>query len=88
VGYRIVKYQETPNPNAVKIYLDRRAGAGIRSYFRAEDAAADDLGRALFAVPGVTNVLINGDWLTVNKSPAAPWPDVKSGVERALGAAG
>jgi hypothetical protein len=82
--YRVVKYQETPNPNALKVFLDRRTGPGIRSYFRAEQAAGDPLGAALFAVPGVTNILINGDWLTVNKSPDSPWREIKAGVERVL----
>lgn len=87
MGYRVLKYQETPNPNALKVYLDRRAGGSIRSYFRPEEAAADSMAAAIFAVPGVTNVLINGDWLTVNKSPGAPWPQVKQGVEAALAGA-
>jgi hypothetical protein len=86
MGYRVVKYQETPNPNALKAYLDRRTGSAVRSYFKAQDAAGDPMAAALFAVPGVTNVLINGDWVTVSKRPEASWGEVKRGVEAALGA--
>lgn len=87
MGYRVKKYQETPNPNAVKCVLDRRTGDKVRSFFRPADAAGDPLGSALFAVAGVTNILINGDWITVSKSPEAAWREVKAGVERVLGAA-
>jgi hypothetical protein len=84
MAYRVVRYQETPNPNALKVFLDHSAGPGIRSYFRAEEASGDPLGAALFAVPGVTNVLINGGWLTVNKADAASWREIKTGVEGVL----
>jgi hypothetical protein len=87
MGYRVIRYQETPNPNAVKCVLDRPAGRGVRSYFKAEDAAGDALAAALFAVPGVTNLLINGDWITVSKRPEADWKKIKAGVEAALGSA-
>ena len=40
------------------------------------------LAAALFAVEGVTGVLLMGDWLTVNKSPEAKWPAIKRGVEK------
>jgi len=84
MGYTVKSFQQTPNPNAVKCVLDRRTGDRVRSYFKAADAAGDPLGAALFSVAGVTNVLINGDWITVSKSPEAGWREVKAGVERAL----
>jgi hypothetical protein len=82
--YTIKKFQSTPNPNAVKCVLDRRIGAGVRSYFKAEDAAGDPLAAGLFGIGDVTNVLINGDWITVSKTPAADWGTVKAGIERVL----
>lgn len=82
--YAVKKFQETPNPNAVKCVLDRPVGGGIRSYFRAEDAAADPLAWGLFAIDGVTNVLINSGWITVNKQADADWGAVRAGIERVL----
>jgi hypothetical protein len=87
MAYRVKSFQETPNPNAVKCILDRRAGDKARSFFKAADAAGDPLGSALFSVAGVTNVLISGDWITVSKRPEAGWREVKAGVERVLGEA-
>ena len=85
--YRVRKFQSTPNPNALKCVLDRSAGDTPRSYFRADEAAADPLASRLFAIHGVTNILINGDWITVSKSAQADWKAIRAGVEQVLGAA-
>lgn len=81
---KVVQFEATPNPNAVKCLLDARASEGPRSYFNAAAAQADPLARALFAVPGVTNVLILGDFITVSKDPAAAWSALKPAVRRVI----
>jgi hypothetical protein len=86
MSYRVKQFQETPNPNALKCILDRKVTDRPRSYFKAEDAMADELATRLFAIPGVTNILISGDWITVNKTPEAAWAPIRAGVERALAA--
>ncbi len=82
---RVVKFQETPNPNAVKCLLDRRAAESSRSYFDASAAREDPIGSRLFAIDGVRNVLIHADWITVGKAPESDWPRIKREVERVLG---
>lgn len=85
--YAVRTFQETPNPNAVKCILDRPirdASLGPAS-FRTPAAAGDDpAARALFQIPGVTSLLINADWITVNKAPTAEWKKIKSGVSSTL----
>lgn len=81
---KVRSFQDTPNPNALKCVLDRRIADAPRSYFKAEDAAADSLGSRLFSIPGVVNVLIHTDWITLGKRPDADWKAIKSGLERAL----
>lgn len=81
----MIEFQTTPNPNAVKCVVGKVISERPRSYFKAEDAGNDELARTLFAIPGVTNVLIQDTWLTVCKSPEADWKAVKRGIERALG---
>src|SRR5438128_1453945 len=66
--YTVQEFQPTPNPNALKCVLDRPLPEPIRSFRSAAEAAGDPLGSALFAVPGVTAVLLSGGWLTVNKT--------------------
>lgn len=79
-----VTFQETPNPNALKCVVGRVISERPRSYFRADQAAGDPLGEALFAIPGVTNLLIQDTWLTVSKSPGAAWGPIRAAVERTL----
>lgn len=85
MGYAVTRFQETPNPNAVKCVLDRRAGERPRSYFSADEARDDPLASRLFGIPGVTNVLINGDWITVSKRAESDWRTVRAGIVRVLG---
>ncbi len=80
----IVRFDETPNPNALKCILSGPVGDHPRSFRSAAEAANDPLAAALFGIPGVTTVLINTDWLTVNKRPEVDWKPVKAGVRRAV----
>lgn len=84
MGYKIKSYQETPNPNALKCVLDRRTGEKTRSYFKAADAAGDALAARLFGIPGVTNLLIHPEWITVSKSAGVSWKVIKGELERVL----
>lgn len=84
MSHDAVRFQQTPNPNALKCVLNRPVGGGRRSYFNAEEARDDALAAALFAIPGVTNVLIQGDWVTVGKSPGADWKSIQPSIERVL----
>ncbi|HYE63210.1 MAG TPA: NifU N-terminal domain-containing protein [Phycisphaerales bacterium] len=90
MGYDVVEFQDTPNPNALKCVLDRpppAGGSGIRSYQTAEAAAGDPLGAAMMGVPGVVGVLIGAGWVTVSKAPAAEWKAIKAGVKKVMSGA-
>lgn len=84
MGYTITRFEETPNPNALKCILDRPISDHPRSFLNAGMADGDPLASALFGVEGVAVVLMNGDWVTVNKRPEADWGKVKAGVKRVL----
>lgn len=80
-----MKFESTPNPNAVKCLLDHPSTGGqIRSYFNAEQAVSDPLAQRLFSIEGVTNLLITPDWITVNKAPDASWAPIKKAVRAVL----
>lgn len=86
---RVTRFEPTPNPNAVKCLVEPRTGDAIRSYFKPADAAQDPLAAALFAIPGVTNVMIQPAFITVCKSAGTPWPATRDAIARVLaGAAG
>jgi hypothetical protein len=84
MSLKVRTFQDTPNPNALKCVLNRRVAESPKSYFKPEDAAADPFAASLFAIPGVTNILIHSDWITVSKRPDADWKSIKSGLERVL----
>jgi hypothetical protein len=86
-----VRFQHTPNPNAGKFTLDHRVveGKASRSFYNAAQAAADPLAAALFELDGVASVFMVDDFLTITKSPAAEWdelrPQVIETIQRAHG---
>jgi Scaffold protein Nfu/NifU N terminal len=82
--FAVTKFESTPNPNAVKCWLDKPISDRPRSFLNAEMAKADAVAAALFAQAGATNVLFNGDWVTINKQPAAEWATIKAKVRRVL----
>jgi hypothetical protein len=84
MGYVVTEFESTPNPNAVKCWLDRPISDRPRSFLNAQMAAQDPIAAALFKEAGVVNVLFNGDWVTVNKSAQADWNTIKARVKRVL----
>ncbi|MEL6740075.1 MAG: NifU N-terminal domain-containing protein [Planctomycetota bacterium] len=84
--YRITRVERTPNPNAIKCLVEPGPGS-IRSYFNADQARGDPLASALFALEGVTNVLIHEHFISINKAPDADWPPLKRAIEQALAVA-
>jgi hypothetical protein len=84
--YTITRFEPTPNPNAIKCMVEPSPGPVPRSYFNAAqvDPADDPLASALFQIEGVKTLLIHTRFITVNKSPDAPWPRIKKAVEATL----
>lgn len=80
----VTAFEPTPNPNALKCLVEPSPGDRVRSYFNAGQAAGDPLAVALFAIPGVTNVLIHTSFITLCKTPETAWPAVKSAMKKVL----
>jgi len=86
MGFNVSEVQPTPNPNAAKFVLDRAVSEQPISFFNATAAEGHPLAKRLFAVEGVTSLLLLGDFITVNKSPQAQWKDVTKSVKQVLAA--
>ena len=84
--FRVLEIQPTPNPNAAKFVLDRSIAEQPTSFFNAAQAASHPLATKLFAIPGVSSVLLLGDFVTINKSPDAKWDKITTSVEAVLAA--
>ncbi len=88
---RILRVEDTPNPNAVKCILASRVrghGERPRGYQHPDQARGDPLAERLLAIPGVVNVLIQGEWISVGKAPGAPWPQIRKALDDVLAEAG
>ena len=87
MGFRVVEIQPTPNPNAKKFVLDRPVSEQPLSFFNADAAKDYPLAAKLFAIPGVSSLLLLGDFITINKSPDAKWDDISKQARVVMGAA-
>ncbi|NNE71745.1 MAG: scaffolding protein, partial [Rhodothermales bacterium] len=74
----------TPNPNSLKITRtgDPFISGGMESFGSAAEAAGHPIGEPLFAIPGVINVFILPDFVTVTKDPGVSWDGVLSEVKK------
>lgn len=84
-----VKFQTTPNPNALKCEVESpipqiKGRTGPRSYAKTADVSGDPLAQAILSIQGVVNVLISEKWLTVNREPEAEWKPIKSAIQTVL----
>lgn len=80
----MTEVQPTPNPNAVKLVLDRAIVEQPLSFFNAGQAIGHPLAERLFSIQGVSSLLLLGDFVTVNKRPEAAWADITAKVKKAL----
>ncbi len=80
----IREFQATPNPNAMKFVLDKPVSDHPMSFLNPAAAENHALARQLFAITGVTSVLLLGDFVTINKSSGAKWADIKRNVQHVL----
>jgi len=84
MGFTVEQIQPTPNPNAVKFLLYRPITQQPRSFFDAESAKAHSVASDLFAIEGVSSLLLLGDFVTVNKTHEASWKQITPKVRRVL----
>lgn len=84
MGWTITQFHDTPNPNALKCVLDRPIAESPKSFATPASAVGDPVAARLFAIPGVTNLLIHPTWITVNKSPETAWKTLKPAIAKAI----
>jgi NFU1 iron-sulfur cluster scaffold homolog, mitochondrial len=82
--FRVQEIQPTPNPNAAKFILDRPIVEQPMSFFTPAAAKGHPLAEALFAIPGVSSLLLLGDFVTVNKAADARWDQIAAQVKAVL----
>ena len=82
--WKVIETVATPNPNAMKYILDHSISEKAISFFNPAAGKDHPLAGPLFAVAGVTSVLILNDFVTINRDPAASWKTITAAVKQAL----
>jgi hypothetical protein len=84
MSFRVQQVQATPNPNAAKFVLDKAIVEQPVSFFNAAAAKGYPLAEKLFAIPGVSSLLLLGDFITVNKTAGSDWGEITPRVKAVL----
>ena len=84
MAFRVTEVQPTPNPNAAKFVLDQPISEASISFLNPEEGENHPVAKQLFAIPGVSSLLLLGDFVTVNKTAEASWPAIKKKVKQVL----
>ena len=82
--YRVVEVQPTPNPNAAKFILDREVSSQPISFFSAESAINHPLAQRLFAIEGISSLLLLGDFITINKFADSDWKKITAPAKKVI----
>lgn len=75
---------ETPNPNAVKLTLNRTVASSGETYRGDPAAVSAPWAKALLGIPGVVGVFGINNFISVNKQPDADWEAIIPNAETAL----
>lgn len=84
----VIDVQPTPNPNALKFVVEGTISNTPLSFFNPDAGREHPLASRLFAIPGVTSLLILNDFVTVSKSADATWKTITPAAKRVLAEAG
>ena len=82
--FNVLEVQPTPNPNAMKLVLDRVIADRPMSFLNPASGNEHPIASRLFAVNGVSGLLLLGDFVTVTKAPEARWPEITRQVKQTL----
>ena len=78
------KITPTPNPNSIRVGLEKTISAGPQTFTSAEEAASDPPAKDLFAIPGVTQVFMLNNFVSITKAGSAGWAAIQPEVEKVL----
>lgn len=76
-SYKVLSTQPTPNPDALKFFVNSLAiSSGTKSFDSGEEAKGDAFAEALFALPGIRGIYVNQDYVSITKSMMDDWADL------------
>ena len=76
-----IQTETTPNPATLKFLPGETVlPSGTADFPTADSAAPSPLARRIFSVPGVAGVFLGSDFVTVTKTDAAIWDQIKPSI--------
>lgn len=82
---RIVKFEQTPNPNAMRVMLDTELPAGTSYNVTKSDAAtAPEPLASLLNVDGVQGIYHVMDFMAIERSGDVEWDTILADIEAAM----
>jgi Fe-S cluster biogenesis protein NfuA len=82
---KVMNFEPTPNPNAMKFNVDGKLiEGGSRSYDTPSAADGDPLATSLFALGKITSVFYMPGFVTVNKDANADWASLAPAIARTI----
>ena len=82
---KVVRTRETPNPNALQFVINAVIlDNGNISFANKEEAKDDKMAAALFEKPGIINVYVMENFITVTKNDKTSWVPLKDRVWKSI----
>ena len=82
---KVVRTRETPNPNALQFVINAVIlDNGNISFANKEEAKDDKMAAALFEKPGIINVYVMENFITVTKDEKTSWIPLKDRVWKSI----
>ena len=82
---KVVRTRETPNPNALQFVINAVIlDNGNISFANKEEAKDDKMAAALFEKPGIINVYVMENFITVRKDDKTSWVPLKDRVWKSI----
>jgi NFU1 iron-sulfur cluster scaffold homolog, mitochondrial len=82
---KVVRTRETPNPNALQFVINAAIlDNGNVSFGNKEEAKDDKMAAALFEKPGIINVYVMENFITVTKDDKTSWIPLKDRVWKSI----
>ncbi len=83
--YKVLNTQPTPNPDALKFMMNKPVvKSGTKSFDSKDEAEGDSFAETLFGLPGVRNIYLNEDFVSVTKSMMEEWHDLVEPLQSAI----
>ena len=74
----------TPNPNSIRVGLSQPMFPKATTVRSAADAGDSAIAKGLIAIPGVVQVFMLNNFISINKEPGADWAKIEPKIAEIL----